>query len=453
MTFPRYSAYKDSGLDWLGKVPDHWKVTALKRGFDVTLGKMLQTESSGPGDELRPYLRAANIKWNGIDSTEIKQMWLSVRDRSQLKLDYGDLLISEGGDVGRSCLWKSEIEECYFQNSVNRVRARHDNSNRYLYYWMSTIKSMGYIDVLCNKSTIAHFTAEKVAAVPIPLPPRNEQDQIATFLDHETAKIDALVIEQRRLIELLKEKRQAIISRTITRGLNPNVRMKPSGIEWLGNVPAHWQIKPVKYLLETLTDFTANGSFASLAENVNYLNSGYSRLVRLTDLREALSNDGLYVDEAAHRYLSKSELFGGEVLLANVGAYAGYACLMPKVNHKSTLGPNMYLIRFNPLLLTNDYGLLCLMSINVQEQLRLASTSTAQPKLNKANVKNCVVALPSCLEEQDEILKYLAASNREFSNLIAEAKLAIDLLQERRTALIAAAVAGQIDVREQPSFA
>ncbi|NDF00953.1 MAG: restriction endonuclease subunit S, partial [Verrucomicrobia bacterium] len=211
MSFPRYPKYKDSGVEWLGEVPEHWGVTALKRGYSVTLGKMLQPESSSPDDQLLPYLRAANIQWEGVDTTDIKQMWLSKRDRAQLRLERGDLLVSEGGDVGRSCLWAAELDDCCFQNSVNRVRARDGHSNRYLCYWMSTIKDKGYIDVLCNKSTIAHFTAEKVAAVPVPFPTTTEQTQIAEFLDRETRKIDELVAEQRRLMELLKEKRQAVI--------------------------------------------------------------------------------------------------------------------------------------------------------------------------------------------------------------------------------------------------
>ena len=172
MSFPRYPKYKASGVDWLGDVPEGWEITALKRGYAVTLGKMLQPEQRDPTDTLLPYLRAANIQWNGVDASDIKEMWLSPRDRDQLSLIKGDLLISEGGDVGRSCVWQDELEECYFQNSVNRVRARRGNSNRYLYYWMSVIKDKGYVDILCNKSTIAHFTAEKVAAVPIPAPSR-----------------------------------------------------------------------------------------------------------------------------------------------------------------------------------------------------------------------------------------------------------------------------------------
>ena len=222
--------------------------------------------------------------------------------------------------------------------------------------------------------------------------------------------------------------------------------MKASGIPWMGEIPSHWKIKRIKHLLDVLTDYTSNGSFASLAENVTYLSAGYSRLVRLTDLRESLANDGLYVDEAAHNFLAKSELFGGEVLIANVGAYAGYACLMPTTGEKSTLGPNMYLVNFDKAILTNEYGLLCLMSISVQEQLKLASTSTAQPKLNKDNVKECITVIPP-LDEQTEILKFLSAKTNEFNGLIKDAEMAVNLLAERRTVLISAAVTGKIDVR------
>lgn len=240
MTLPKYAEYKDSGVQWLGEVPSHWNVAPLKRGYDVCLGKMLQMEPSSGDDIMAPYLRAANIQWGIVDLTDLKSMWISPRDRAQLLLQADDLLISEGGDVGRSALWRNELEECFIQNSVNRVRARDQNSTSYLYYWMVTVKAKGYVDVLCNKSTIAHFTAEKVAAVPTPYPPHAEQGGIVAFLDRETAKIDALIAEQEKLLTLLAEKRQATISHAVTRGLNPNAPMRDSGNPWLGEVPAHW---------------------------------------------------------------------------------------------------------------------------------------------------------------------------------------------------------------------
>lgn len=205
MSFPKYPEYRESGVEWLGEVPKHWACTSLKKGYVVTLGKMLQPERKANSDVLKPYIRAANIQWVGIDVSDVKEMWFSPAEIESLSLEPGDLLVSEGGDVGRSALWRRDIVDCYFQNSVNRIRPFGGNSTEYLYYWMSALKDKGFIDVVCNKSTIAHFTAEKVQAVPVLFPSPQEQSAIAAFLNRETAKIDALVAEQEKLIELLKE--------------------------------------------------------------------------------------------------------------------------------------------------------------------------------------------------------------------------------------------------------
>lgn len=189
MSFPRYERYKESWVEWLGEVPEHWEVVSLKRRYNVVLGKMLQPEAKTAEEQLLPYLRAANIQWSGVDTSDIKQMWFSPLECESLRLLDGDLLISEGGDVGRAAIWRNELAECYFQNSVNRVRGREGQSTTFLYYWMCEVKAKGFIDALCNKSTIAHFTAEKVAVVPIVYPPAEEQLQIAKFLDRRRRRL------------------------------------------------------------------------------------------------------------------------------------------------------------------------------------------------------------------------------------------------------------------------
>ena len=246
MSFRKYAEYKESGIEWLGEVPEHWEVSLLKRRYQVTLGKMLKSKQTSLNETEEFYLRAANIHWRGVDTTDVKRMWFTPEEKNKLKLCKGDLLVSEGGDVGRSSLWNDEIEGCYIQNSINRIRAREDADTRFLFYWMYFIKHADYIDMICNKATIAHFTVEKVEATPCVYPPLEEQKQIASFLDKETTNIDTLIDKQEQLITLLQEKRQAIISHAVTRGLNPNVKMKDSGIEWLGEVPEHWEISLLK---------------------------------------------------------------------------------------------------------------------------------------------------------------------------------------------------------------
>ena len=425
MSFPRYPKYKPSGVEWLGDVPEGWEVTALKRGYAVTLGKMLQPEQRDPTDTLLPYLRAANIQWNGVEASDIKEMWLSPRDRDQLRLIKGDLLISEGGDVGRSCVWQDELEECYFQNSVNRVRARRGNSNLYLYYWMSVIKDKGYVDVLCNKSTIAHFTAEKVAAVPVPFPPLPEQTAIAEFLDRETAKIDGLVAEQRRLMELLQEKRQAVISHAVTKGLNPNAPMKPSGIEWLGDVPQHWKVGPVKRFFESL-----NPRRIPLSGEERGKKSGPYPYYGASGIID-------HVDE----YIFDEDL----ILVSEDGAN-----LLNRASPIAFVATGNYWVNNHAHILRPLDSNLSFWSARVESiDITPFVTGSAQPKFTSEALGALAISVPPA-EERFQIQKHIEIESAKFDTLTAEAQRAIDLLQERRTALISAAVTGQIDVRQPP---
>ena len=425
MSFPRYPKYKPSGVEWLGDVPEGWEVTALKRGYAVTLGKMLQPEQRDPTDTLLPYLRAANIQWNGVEASDIKEMWLSPRDRDQLRLIKGDLLISEGGDVGRSCVWQDELEECYFQNSVNRVRARRGNSNLYLYYWMSVIKDKGYVDVLCNKSTIAHFTAEKVAAVPVPFPPLPEQTAIAEFLDRETAKIDGLVAEQRRLMELLQEKRQAVISHAVTKGLNPNAPMKPSGIEWLGDVPEHWKVGPVKRFFESL-----NPRRIPLSGEERGKKSGPYPYYGASGIID-------HVDE----YIFDEDL----ILVSEDGAN-----LLNRASPIAFVATGNYWVNNHAHILRPLDSNLSFWSARVESiDITPFVTGSAQPKFTSEALGALAISVPPA-GERFHIQKHIEIESAKFDTLTAEAQRAIDLLQERRTALISAAVTGQIDVRQPP---
>lgn len=440
MSFPRYPKYKDSGVEWLGEVPEHWEVTALKRGFEVTLGKMLQPESKAPEDQLLPYLRAANIQWEGVDTTNIKNMWFSQRDRKQLRLEAGDLLVSEGGDVGRSCLWDGELGECYFQNSVNRVRARDGHSNGYLRYWMSTIKDKGYIDVLCNKSTIAHFTAEKVASVPVPLPDPAEQTAIAAFLDRETAKIDGLVQEQRRLMELLKEKRQAVISHAVTKGLNPDAPMKPSGIEWLGDVPEHWEVCALRHSLADVF----NGMTATQVDE----SPSTVPVTRIETISKGV------IDTSRLGFIDVSEaredrlLRDGDILFSNINSLNMIGnCAYCDGSREIYAGMNLLVLR--PSTKNRPRWLYWIIRSTIFRQVveSLAKPAINQASISQSSINGITIAVPP-EREQEAITEYLDSETTKLDTLTAEAQRAIDLLQERRTALISAAVTGQIDVRK-----
>ena len=186
----------------------------------------------------------------------------------------------------------------------------------------------------------------------------------------------------------------------------------------LGIIPEDWILMPSGEFIEVLTDFTANGSFASLAENVTYLDyPDYARLVRLTDIRTNFKNQGIYVSKASYEFLAKSSLFGGELLLANVGAYAGYSFLFQKnFQEYATLGPNMFLIKANKNILREEYVPLVFGYGSVFKQLIDAAASSAQPKINKDNVRKSVAIIPP-LDEQKRIAEALSDVDSMISSL------------------------------------
>jgi type I restriction enzyme S subunit len=208
-------------------------------------------------------------------------------------------------------------------------------------------------------------------------------------------------------------------------------------------IPEGWSTVNMRYVIDVLTDYTANGSFASLAKNVNYLESGYSRLIRLTDLRKNLQTSGIYVSKDAHEFLAKSTLIGGEILLANVGAYSGLAWVVPNLDSPSTLGPNMFLLKFKEDC-HNRYVYYSLIANYLSTQLKNKAVSSAQPKLNKEDVRTCFFIKPS-LKEQTQITKYLDYQTNIIDQLIEKKERLVELLKEQRQSIINEAVTRGLD--------
>ena len=440
-----YPAYKDSGVEWLGEVPEHWTATKLKRGFEVCLGKMLQPEIKSAEDTLAPYLRAANIKWEGIDLSDVKEMWFSPAEKNQLSLLKDDLLVSEGGDVGRSAIWQDELNNCYFQNSVNRVRANEKNSTRFLYYWLQCTKDSGYIDILCNKSTIAHFTAEKVESVDMMFPSTSEQSAIASFLDRETAKIDTLISKQEKLIELLKEKRQAVISHAVTKGPNPKAKMKDSGVEWLGEVPEHWDVGAIKYFVLAKNGSIKTGPFGSHLTS-SEMQSGSIKVYNQRNVIDGDFDSGEnFISEEKFEELSSVETFPGDLLITTRGTI-GRAAILPTNAERGILHP--CLLRLQP---DNSYIDTKFLKTLIQDsdlmktQLGYLSNATTIEVIYSHTIASVIIPVPP-IAEQGAIMQHLDDETAKIDMLVSKSEKAIELQKEHRVALISAAVTGKIDV-------
>lgn len=209
---------KDSGIEWLGEVPAHWDVAAVSYRYEVQLGKMLDTGKIS-GKHLRPYLRVFDVQWGKINVDDLPEMDFDEDDRKKFRLRVGDLMVNEGGSyVGRSAVWRGEIEECYYQKALHRLRAHEADrdSPEFMFYVMDNATKQGVFVAGGNQATIEHLTAEALRRYRFAFPPLNEQIAIAAHLDAQTAKFDALTAEAQRAIELLKEHRSALISAAVT---------------------------------------------------------------------------------------------------------------------------------------------------------------------------------------------------------------------------------------------
>ncbi|GMT42254.1 MAG: hypothetical protein IEMM0002_0665 [bacterium] len=181
MSRQAYTKYKPSGIEWLGEIPEHWSLLAVKRQYEIQLGKMLQNNPATEADISAPYLKALHVRWGKVDASDLPDMWASPTDIKQFGVKSGDLLVCEGGEAGRAGIVDSAPVPCIIQNALHRVREKGGDVH-FLQYVLQAVNSGGWFDVLCNKATIAHFTREKLAELRMPLPPSlAEQRSIAEF--------------------------------------------------------------------------------------------------------------------------------------------------------------------------------------------------------------------------------------------------------------------------------
>lgn len=444
----KYQKYKETEVKGIPAIPKEWVINKIKFVSKTIAGgtpdtKNIQFWENGT----IPWLPSGKVHDCNIyeEDADTFITELGLKGSAAKLIPTNSILIAL---TGATC---ANIAHLHFSATANQSVVAMPGSkkieNRYLFYCLLGIREQ----ILINKTGGAQsgINDGDIKNTQIPYPSLPEQHAIVRFLDYKTGQIDTFIANRQKQIELLKEQKAGIINKAVTKGINPNAKMKDSGIEWIGEVPNHWMIGKVRRVLDILTDFTANGSFADLAKNVKYLDTpDYSRLIRLTDLRENLKNEGIYVNKDAHKFLSKSELFGGEILMANVGAYAGLVCLVPKLDYVATLGPNMLLLKFNKKRMSNQFAFTLLGSDCYHKLLMNKALSSAQPKLNKEDVRSIDFIFPPTQEEQKAILDWIKEETSNVDTLISKYQKQIDLMQEYRTSLISQAVTGKIDVRE-----
>ena len=436
MKYQAYPEYKDSGVEWLDKIPNHWIKASLKMYCHVTDGSHHSPTIQSSGE---PFVSVTDVGVNTINFEDCKR--ISQDDFMRLvhegcKPKAGELLLTKDGTIGRAVVVKETYPEFVILSSLGLLSPSNELMNYYLFYYLISGINIDQMNSLIHGSALRRMTISKIDNLIITLPSLVEQAQITNFLDHETAKIDTLIEKQQQLIKLLKEKRQAVISHAVTKGLNPNAPMRDSGVEWLGEVPEHWEVVPLKHL--------ANIKYG-IGEPPKYMEEGVA-LVRATNIRSGrISNTNLVFvnpeDIPVNRIVW---LEVGDIIVVRSGAGTGDSSIIPKEYEGSIAGFDMVVKPINCISAFLGHALL---SNYVRDnQMDLEKARAAQPHLNAEELGDCFILLPP-KQEQVEIDQYIARELSKFDLLMQQVDKASVLLQERRTALISAAVTGKIDVR------
>ncbi len=444
MSLPRYAEYKDSGVEWLGEVPAHWRVYPLKRELDfLTSGSRGWAEHYADDGAL--FIRIGNLTRDSIhlDLTDIQRV--AVPDGAEgerTKVQPGDILFSITAYLGSVAVAPDGLEPAFVSQHVALARLRKGNM---LPAWTAYVAlswvGKTYLETQGYGGTKVQLSLDDVANLLLTVPPLHEQIAIAAFLDRETAKIDALMAEQDKLLTLLAEKRQATISQAVTTGLDPDVPMKDSGVEWLGEVPAHWKISRLKFVASVQTGVAKGKDYTGK----NTTEVAYLRVANVQDGYLALDDIATIVIPIED--LARYRLQPGDVLMNEGGDFdklgRGHVwngeienCIHQ--NHVFAVRPRQVSSAWVNKITSSDYAQFYFMTRSKQ--------STNLASISSTNVMELPLLLPP-EAEQEAILMFVDAETARLDALAAEAARAIALLKERRSALISAAVTGKIDVR------
>lgn len=447
MSFPRYSSYKDSGVEWLGEVPGHWELRRLKQACHVFPSNVDKKSHDGETSVL--LCNYTDVYYNETITAGMDFMaaTASTDQIAKFTLRAGDTIITKDSetadDIAIGAYVPADLPGVVCGYHLSMVRPMRHTDGAFVKRLFDSTYVKSCVAVRANGLTRVGLGQYEIDNLDLPFPPLPEQIQIAAFLDRETGKIDALVAEQRRLMELLKEKRQAVISHAVTRGLNPDAPMKPSGIEWLGDVPAHWRVGKCGFYLSILSGYAFPSAEFSDDETdtklLRGINVGVSRLKW---------NETVYWRRAPHDGLDVYEMRTGDLVIGMDRPLISEGMRVAKIKESDL--PCLLLQRVASLKTGNyldaDYLLGLLSSEMFVAHFSPDTTGVSVPHISPEQINNFVIPVPSVAEQKD-IVAFVANESSKFDTLTAEAQHAIDLLQERRTALISAAVTGQIDVR------
>jgi type I restriction enzyme S subunit len=426
--YSAYPEYKDSGVEWAGLIPESWSVIRHKYIATFQKGKNPEILIDEFEEGAKRYLSMDYLRGNAASlyAYPVKNSYVSKKNQVLIIWDgsnAGEFVIAQEGIVS------STMAASEFLANINQR-----------YYWYLCICLEPEMRKYANGMGIPHVDGNELKNSFLTIPSDSEAEKIANFLDHETAKIDTLIENQQQLIALLKEKRQAVISHAVTKGLNPNAPMKNSGVEWLGDVPEHWEMVPLKYLC----NFSGGGTPSK--DNLSYWTGGDIPWVSPKDMKSFWVSDTQdKLTEIAVKESSTNFVEAGALLMVVRSGILQRTIPIAINTVQVTLNQDMKALKFNERLdveYAANYILGNVSSLLLEWSKEGATVESIEQEFLSASL----FPVPP-IDEQISINEKIKERMDVFGRLELRALKGINLLKERRTALISAAVTGKIDVR------
>lgn len=422
----KYDSYKDSGIEWIGEIPNHWNISRYRYFYFSNMGVTLLKE---------------DVKEDGIypvySATETDVLFGYV-DEATIILNEGDIVIpARGNSIGHIKVVTSPSTST--QTTIYSKKISQNIETNFVKYFLQGLREHLF---QFDRTAIPQITVNQVKNNPLVIPPPEEQIAIAHYLDRKTAEIDELIADKKRLLELYEEEKNAIINQAVTKGINPDVPMKDSGIEWLGEIPEHWDTVNFNHYV-----FLRHGY---QFRNFDFTSTGI-KVIKITQLKasgELEVNDVSYISEDRLDEFRDILIVEGDILMALTGGTIGKIIRAPKI--EEPLLQNYRVGNFFPKndLITKDFLFWVLSSDLILKQIFYDQRETGQPNIGKEDFGRMFFVLPSSTNEQDKIVEFIKSEINRIDAKKAKTKKLIDLLTEYRTALISEVVTGKIKVIE-----
>ena len=438
-----YERYKPSGVEWIGDIPEHWRMSRLKFVLSQNDGGVWGDDWDGMDENATKVFRSTEINldgsWNVDEAPELRL--LSKQEKNKAQLIEGDLLVTKSSGsqlhIGKTALVTSEIEkqECCYSNFTQRLRPLHKESSRYLHIFLNSNLAREQYNFLSNSTTgLANLSAGLISEILVPTPDLQEQTAIAKYLDEKTAQIDKLIAGKRRLIALLKEERSGVINNAVTRGINPHAKLKPSGVDWLGEIPTHWEVKKLKWVCQITDCKHTTPIYIEIGIPVVSTGNVKPKQISFESARKVSQRDFEELSEGGRKPVKNDIIYSRN---ASVGAAA-----LVRSEEEFCLGQDICLIRSNQ---NQEFLENVLNGSYVSAQLESVLVGSTFRRINIQQIKEFEVALPSA-QEQVSIVEFIEAETGKIDATVAKIEKEIEYLREYRTALISEVVTGKIKV-------